>query len=153
MFALHSYETHSVGASRLNRSGKTDEKEKTTGDKLHQQQQQKSIEESQAGAVVSAARTYEECKKPRRLLTVEAKEFRGQSFCIFSATSYLEISAEGDQQISRFELAQTGAQTFATSLTKSEDVNNAYTLNWEAIIKQLFDSKGFFQKFETKMSF
>lgn len=72
----------------------TNEKEKTTGDKQHQQQQQKSIEKNQAGAVVSAARAHEECKKPRRLLTVETEEFRGQSFYIFSVTSYLEISTE-----------------------------------------------------------
>lgn len=120
---------HTAWEPQIKQRGNTDEKEKTTGDKLHQKLQQKSIEESQAGAVVSATRTYEEFKKPRRLLTVEAKEFRGQSFCIFSAASYLEKSAEGGQQISRFELAQTGAQTFATSLTKSEDVNNLGSYN------------------------
>lgn len=82
-----------MGATRFNTRGKANEKEKTTGDKLHHQQQI-SIEESQAGAAVSAARAHEECKKSRRLLTVEAEEFRGQSFYIFNATSYLEISTE-----------------------------------------------------------
>lgn len=53
MFPLHSFERHSVGATRLNTRGKTDEKEKATGDKMHHQQQ-KSIEENQAGEVVSA---------------------------------------------------------------------------------------------------
>lgn len=143
MFPSHSYERRGVGATRFNMRGKANEKEKTAGDKLHQQQQQKSIEENQAGAAVSAARAHEECKKSRRLLTVEAEEFRDQSFYIFSTTSYLEISTEWDQQISRFELAQAGAQTCATSLTKSEDVNSAYTLKWETIIKQLFERVSF----------
>lgn len=138
MFPLHSYERHGVGATRINTREKTDEKEKTAGEKLHQKQQQKSTEESQAGAVASAARAQEECTKPRRLLTVEAEEFRCQSFYIFS-----ETSTQWDQQISRFELAQADAQTCATSLTKSEDVNNAYTLNWEIIIKWLFQKVSF----------
>lgn len=40
-------------------------------------------------------------------------------------------------------LRQMHRQTCATSLTKSEDANNAYTLNWETIIKQLFPRVSF----------